>query len=98
MVTEGETQLECVTANISNRRGPRLIPAEYSEPRVVIQDTPYEAEALKGTHADHGTLHLGRVVWVKKGTEAQSTDQRITVYAEGVGLVTLESRLLGSHP
>ena len=75
-----------------------MIPADYTEQRVVTQDVPYHVEGLKGTHADDGTLHLGRVVWVKKGTEAQNPDQRVSVYAEGAGLVSVESRFLRPQP
>ncbi len=71
-------------------------PAEYSESRIVTEDAPYHVEDLKGTHSDPGMLHLGRVVWGKKSPEGQSPEQRVSVYAEGVGLVSLESeRLLG---
>jgi len=69
-------------------------PAEYSESRIVTEDAPYHVEDLKGTHSDPGMLHLGRVVWGKKSPEGQSPEQRVSVYAEGVGLVSLESRFL----
>ena len=69
-------------------------PVEYSESRIVTQDTPYEVEDLKGTHSASGTLYLGRVVWVRKSPEGQSLEQHISVYAEGVGVVKLESRFL----
>ena len=75
-----------------------MIPAEYSEERVLSQDIPYQVEGLKGTHAANGILHLGRIVWVRKGTEEQSPDQHVSAYADGVGLVSLESRFLEPRP
>ncbi len=66
-------------------------PAEYSESRIVTQDTPYRVGSLKGTHSDSGTLHLGRVVWVKKSPEAQSPQQHRSAYVEGIGLVSVDA-------
>ena len=59
-----------------------------------MEDTPYQAEELTGTHSSVGTLHLGRVVWMKKDLQEQTTDQRVPVYAEGVGVVLLNRRSL----
>ncbi len=71
-------------------------PAEYCESCIVTEDTPYQVEGsdLKGTHAGAGVLHLGRVVWTKKNPKEPSREQRVSVYAEGVGLVSLEQRFL----
>ncbi len=69
-------------------------PVEYCESRIVTEDTPYQVEDLKGTHSDSGILHLGRVVWVRKSFEEQRPEQYISVYAEGVGLVKLQSRFI----
>jgi len=70
-------------------------PGDYRESRIVTEDTHYQVEDLEGTHSDSGTLHVMRVVWVRKSPEGQRPDQCISVYAEGVGLVTLEARFLG---
>ena len=72
-------------------------PAEYTESRIVICDTPYRVKNLKGTHSDPGILQTGRVVWAKKSDEEQGPEEQITVYAEGAGLVEVEARLLRPH-
>ncbi len=73
-------------------------PAEYSETRIVTQDTPYRVEALKGTHAGSGILHLGRVVWTKKSPEEPNLERRILAYAECIGIISVEARLLRPIP
>ncbi len=71
-------------------------PVEYCESCIVTEDTPYHVEGgdLKGTHSDTGILHLGRVVWIRKNPERQGPEQQVSVYAEGVGLVSVEARFL----
>lgn len=71
-------------------------PIEYCESCIVTEDTPYQVEGsdLKGTHSGTGILHLGRVVWIRKSLAEQGPEQRTTAYAEGVGLVSVESRFL----
>ena len=69
-------------------------PVEYCETCIVTEDTHYEVDDLKGTHSGSGTLHLGRVVWRKKSSPEQAPNQRVSVYAEGVGLVSLDPHCL----
>jgi len=71
-------------------------PVEYCESCIITEDTPYQVEGsdLKGTHSGTGVLNLGRVVWTKKNPKEPGPEQHVSVYAEGVGLVSLESRFL----
>lgn len=71
-------------------------PNEYRGCYVVTQATPYNVEEgrLKGTHSGTGILEIGRVVWIREHAEEKVSEQQTYAYAEGVGLVSLESSSL----
>ncbi len=70
-------------------------PNDYRKCCIIIGDTPYQVEGggSKGTHSATGVLKIGRVVWARLNEE-HAPEQRTSVYAEGVGIVHVESRLL----
>ncbi len=61
-------------------------PVEYCDSCTVTEDTPYQVEGsdLKGTHSGTGTLHLGRVVWIRKSSEDHGLEPWISVYAKAL--------------
>lgn len=73
-------------------------PAEYRQPCTITQETPYQIEPgeLKGTHSSTGVLQIGRVVWLQHNPEEHAPEHRLSCYAEGIGIVSVESRCL--HP
>ncbi len=70
-------------------------PADYRQGCVVQQDTPYKVEKSdQSTHSSEGVLRIGRVVWIQRKPEEPMDQATITAYAEGVGLVSLDPKLL----
>jgi hypothetical protein len=63
-----------------------------SQPIGITHETSYEVApgAVKGTHASSGILGRGRVVWTQKTPGAYAEGEKISAYAEGVGIVTLD--------
>ena len=67
-------------------------PQDYRESCTVMRDTHYEVgeASSKGTHSGSGTLHKGRVVWIQKSLSESAHEPSVSVYAEGVGIVSLD--------
>lgn len=67
-------------------------PEDHRTACVVIHDIPYVVsdEAQKGTQASSGTLRRGRVVWVQKNPADSNEGEKISAYAEGIGIVSLD--------
>ena len=67
-------------------------PQDHRETCVITHETSYEVAPgdIKGTHASSGTLHRGRVVWTQKTPGAYADGEKVSAYAEGVGIVTLD--------
>ena len=78
--------------------GARMKPNEYRECYTVTHEIPYQIEEgqLKGAHPGTGILQIGRVVWIREHPEQKSSQQRTWAYAEGVGVVSLESSSLAA--
>lgn len=71
-------------------------PENYRQACTVLSDIHYEVQpgAPKGTHASSGILHKGRVVWIQKKPEESKAESVVSAYAEGVGIISLDPRLL----
>ncbi len=71
-------------------------PQNYRESCTVTRDIHYEVgqEPGKGTHSGSGTLHKGRVVWIQKPLSESANEPSVSVYAEGVGIVSLDPACL----
>ena len=71
-------------------------PQNFSETYLISEDVAYCAEepTHTGTLPSRGVFHKGRVVWLERGIEGVPPDARISVYAEGVGVVILAARHL----
>lgn len=69
-------------------------PKEFRSTCITTCEIPYEVQdgALKGTHASKGILENGRVVWLKAQSEEERPDFMVPAYAEGVGIILLDSR------
>jgi hypothetical protein len=67
-------------------------PQDHRQTCIVTHETSYEvvAGSVKGTHASSGTLYRGRVVWTQKAPSAYTDGEKVSAYAEGVGIVTLD--------
>ena len=71
-------------------------PNDYRQPYTITREVPYQVQEgdLKGTHSSSGSLGVGRVVWVREMPKDDEPKQRLLVYAEGVGIVTIEAHFL----
>ena len=71
-------------------------PPNFEIEFILRQSVPYECadEAKKGTHASKGILHTGRVVWLRSDSAEGGTQPRVSVYVDGVGMVSLEQRFI----
>ena len=67
-------------------------PQDHRETCIVTHEISYEVAPgdVKGTHASSGTLYRGRVVWTQKAPNAYVDGEKVSAYAEGVGIVTLD--------
>ena len=75
-------------------------PNEYRESYTVTQDIPFSLQEgqTQGTHSSTGVLEIGRVVWIREHAEENTLEPQTVVYAEGVGLMSLESSNLLTNP
>ena len=63
-------------------------PHEYRHSYAINQNVPYEISGKqKGTHAGTGTLHVGRVVWIRESMPISSSF--LSAYVEGVGVISI---------
>jgi hypothetical protein len=71
---------------------PPVKPQDHREICIITHETSYEVAPgdVKGTHASSGTLFRGRVVWTQKTPGAYADGEKVSPYAEGVGIVMLE--------
>ena len=70
-------------------------PENWTEQCIVSEDTPYtgaEKVSQDNTHSGDGMLQSGRVVW--KQVSDGSAGGLVTVYADGIGLVSINSSAL----
>ncbi|MGI4827125.1 MAG: hypothetical protein ACRYFU_02895 [Janthinobacterium lividum] len=70
-------------------------PGSWTDQCVILEDTPYtqaEKVAQDNTHSAQGMLQCGRVVW--RQATGDVADGHITVYADGIGLVSVDSNSL----
>jgi hypothetical protein len=54
----------------------------------VVEGTP------QGSQNSKGSLELGRVIWLRTTLEETTSDHMVPGYAEGIGIITVDSRLL----
>ena len=71
-------------------------PPDFKTEYILTQSVPYECadEGRKGTHASKGILQTGRVVWLRSDSTEDVSQQRVSVYADGIGMVSLEQRFI----
>jgi hypothetical protein len=71
---------------------PPVKPQDHRETCIITKETSYEVAPgnVKGTHASSGILYRGRVVWTQKAPSAYADGEKVSAYAEGVGIVTLD--------
>ncbi len=71
-------------------------PPDFKIEYALTQSVPYECADLgkKGTHASKGILHTGRVVWLRDDAAEGDSQQQVSVYADGIGMVSLERRFI----
>jgi hypothetical protein len=71
-------------------------PPDFKTEYILTQSVPYECaeEGKKGTHASKGILHTGRVVWLPSDAAESGSQQRVSVYVDGIGIVSLEQRFI----
>ena len=70
-------------------------PQEFQQQTTIQQETPYQIDPRypKGPQASSGVLGAGRVVWTSKD-EAASEQGEATAFADGIGVVSVESASL----
>ena len=80
--------------------GPAVRPEEYRNSYVLRNSIPYEIAngAVRGAVSSSGTFDMGRVLWFKHELADGPMDELRMAYAEGVGLVAVDRRLLGLGP
>ena len=71
-------------------------PQELSVQRVVASQTEYRVAdpSKKGFQPGSGMLAPGRVVWIQKTSGPESQDSSVAAYAEGIGVVSLNTDCL----
>jgi len=71
-------------------------PNEYKIEYVAVQDVLYRTPdpSAKGTHADQGVCHVGRVVWLAKEIPASTSESEVSAWVEGAGIVAVKARFL----
>jgi hypothetical protein len=71
-------------------------PPDFKTEYILMQSVPYECadEDKKGAHASKGILHTGRVVWLRNDSIGGDSQQRVSVYVDGIGMVSLEQRFI----
>jgi hypothetical protein len=71
-------------------------PPDFKTEYILTQSVPYECadEGRKGTHASKGILQTGRVVWLRGDPTEGGSHERVSVYADGIGMVSLEPRFI----
>jgi hypothetical protein len=68
----------------------------YRETCTVTHNVPYRVEkgSLKGARSSAGILSPGRVVWIQKPLEKGTLEHCVPAYAEGIGIISVDSRFL----
>ena len=70
-------------------------PSEYRHSFTINRDVHYEVSGdQKGTHSSSGTLHIGRVVWVREPLPAETSEPCVSAYVEGVGVISVDPHAL----
>jgi hypothetical protein len=70
-------------------------PDHYKETYVLNTDTAYgNTDAEEDPQAIKGSLQRGRVVWLQNDPPGHMSCRRITAYAEGIGMVLLNTTCL----
>jgi|HubBroStandDraft_4_1064222.scaffolds.fasta_scaffold4235918_1 hypothetical protein len=71
-------------------------PPDFKTEYILMQSMPYECadEGRKGTHASKGILHTGRVVLLRNDSPGSGSQERVSVYVDGIGIVSLEQRFI----
>ena len=74
-------------------------PEEFRHGCVVKHDVEYQVNESqpKGPYSAQGVLHVGRVVWLRSPLLEISTDTGVTCFAEGIGLVEVNSSVLSGN-
>jgi hypothetical protein len=72
-------------------------PEEFRHTCIVKHDVEYRVEESdpKGPYAAQGVLHVGRVVWLKSQPAEILAGAVVTCFAEGIGLIEINSSVLG---
>ena len=71
-------------------------PDNFRHPYTTASILPYEVVegTAKGSQNSKGSLGLGRVIWLRTTLEEVTSDHMVTAYAEGIGIITVDSRML----
>ena len=71
-------------------------PVNFKTEYILKQDVPYRCadEGSKESSASEGVLRTGRVVWLESHASDPDSAERVPVYADGIGIVTLEPRFI----
>ena len=71
-------------------------PPNFKTAYTLTQSVPYECadESKKRTHASKGILHPGRLVWLRGDAAEGDSQQQVSAYADGIGMVLLERRFI----
>lgn len=71
-------------------------PQEYQEQTTIQHETSYQIDPHypKGPQAGSGVLGTGRVVWTQARGEDTIDNTNATVFADGIGVVSVEAASL----
>lgn len=66
-------------------------PSQYTDLRVISEDTTYHAQAglSDGSQTTVGTLQAGRCVWIEHNPTVANLPALIPAYVEGIGIISL---------
>jgi len=71
-------------------------PDDFRHMYMTVGNMPYEVVegTPKGSQNAKGSLGIGRVIWLRTTLEEITLGSRVPGYAEGIGIITVDSRML----
>ena len=71
-------------------------PDDFRYTYTTASTMPYEVVegSAQGSQNSKGSLGLGRVIWLRTTLEEFTSKYMVQGYAEGIGIITVDSRML----
>jgi hypothetical protein len=71
-------------------------PDDFRHTYMTVSTMPYEVVegTAQGSQNCKGSLGLGRVIWLRTTLDEFTSEYMVEGYAEGIGIITVDSRML----